>query len=158
MLKMLRVSGDKGFIDTSWEEADYEDTLLGRAFLVDVGDEANPRRPLVGVIDYAPNTQIPVHSHDTDYVSIVVDGEIEITRRVHHRGSIRIVRGGTAYGPMKAGPTGCRVLEVFADRSGIAATFLGDDELAKEFRRAQAAALADLAGAGTGPSGEATDR
>jgi hypothetical protein len=145
MLEMLRVSGEKGFIDTSWEDAQYADTLLGQAFLMDVGDGDNPRRPLVGMVRYAPGAEVPVHHHDTDYVSIVVEGEIEVTRKVHRRGSIRVVKKGTAYGPLKAGPEGCLVVEVFADRSGISATFLGDDELAETYRRLQAEALADLA-------------
>lgn len=145
MLEMLKVAGDKGFIDTTWMEAEYADTLLGKAFLIDVGDEDNVHRPLVGMVHYAPGAEVPVHYHDTDYVSIVVEGEIEVTRKVHGPGSVRIVKKGTAYGPLRAGPDGCRVVEVFADRAGIMATFLGDDELAVEYRRLQAETLADLA-------------
>ena len=145
MLEMLRVSGDKGFIDTSIDEANYLDTLLGEAFLIDIGDADNPRRPVVGIIRYAPGAEVPVHRHDTDYVSIVIDGEIEVTRKRHDVGAVRVVKGGTAYGPLKAGPDGCRVIEVFADRSGIMATFLGDDELAARYRALQADVLAKMA-------------
>lgn len=145
MLEMLRLTGEKGFVDTSIEEADYFETLLGDAFLVDIGDADNPRRPVVGVIKYAPGAEVPVHYHNTDYVSIVIEGEIEVTRKRHGVGAVRVVKQGTAYGPLKAGPDGCRVIEVFADRSGIMATFLGDDALAVRYRELQAEVLTKMA-------------
>jgi hypothetical protein len=88
-----------------------------------------------------------VHHHATDYISIVIDGEIEVTRKRHGVGDVRMVKAGTAYGPLKAGPQGCKVIEIFAERSGIMATFLGDDDLAKQFRALQAEVLAQLAAA-----------
>lgn len=126
MLEILRVASEKGFIDTSWDELEFMDSPLGRAALVDIGDEDH--RPLVAMVDYAPGTEVPVHYHGTDYCSIVVEGEIEITRKMHRPGSIRVVRKGTAYGPLKIGPQGCKVIDIFADRTGIAATFLNTDE------------------------------
>jgi hypothetical protein len=126
VLEILRVASEKGFIDTSWDELEFIDSPLGRAALVDIGDKDH--RPLVAMVDYAPDTEVPVHYHSTDYCSIVVEGEIEITRRMHRSGSIRVVRKGTAYGPLKVGPQGCKVIDIFADRTGIAATFLNTDE------------------------------
>lgn len=149
MIEMLKVPGDKGFIDTSIDEAEYLDTLLGQAFLMDIGDADNARRPVVAVVRYAPGAEVPVHYHDTDYLSIVLEGEIEVTRKLHSVGAVRMVKKGTAYGPLKAGPEGCRVVEVFADRSGLMATFLGDDDLAVEYRAVQAEVLARLAQAGS---------
>ena len=40
-----------------------------------------------------------------------------ITRRLESPGSIRLVKAGTAYGPLVVGPEGCTVLEAFADRT-----------------------------------------
>ena len=39
---------------------------------------------------------------------------IEVTRRNHEVGSIRVVNQGTVYGPLIAGPDGCTVIDVFA--------------------------------------------
>jgi hypothetical protein len=145
MHEMLRIAGEKGFIDTSVETAEFHDTILGRSMLMDIGDPGDSTRPLVSVVKYAPHAEVPVHYHDTDYVSIVLDGEIEVTRKLHRIGDIRMVKKGTAYGPLRAGAAGCTVFEVFANRSGIRATFLGDDELAQRYRALQAEVLERLA-------------
>jgi quercetin dioxygenase-like cupin family protein len=123
----------KGFVDTSWDEAEFLDTPIGKAFLIDIGDEENPRRPLVALVHFPPGTEIPVHSHGTDYVSIVVEGSMEVTRKQHGAGDVRIVNRDTAYGPLVAGPDGCKVIEIFADRSGLLATYPKDDELSRRF-------------------------
>ena len=76
------------------------------------------------MVRYDPGSEVPVHFHDSDYCSLVVDGSIEITRKVHEVGSVRIVKAGTAYGPLKVGPQGCTVIDIFAaGPQGI--TYLG---------------------------------
>jgi hypothetical protein len=125
---VLRVQGEKGFIDASLDDMAFAETLIGDAALVDIGDEANTERPLIALVRFAPGTEIPPHYHDSDYCSIVVDGQVEVTRKVHGPGSIRIVKAGTAYGPVIAGPEGATAIEIFADRTGVAATYLGGDE------------------------------
>ena len=128
MFEAIRVKGEKGFIDTSWEEAHFDQTFLGNVAMIDIGDQDNPRRPLVALVRYDPGAQVPVHHHGTDYVSIVVAGSIEVTRKRHERGSVRVVKQGTAYGPLVAGPEGCDVIDIFADRSGVMATFIDADD------------------------------
>jgi len=125
---VLKVFGDKGFIDTSFDDLAYTDTIVGAAAFVDIGDDDNTRRPLIALVRFAPGTEIPPHYHSTDYCSVIVAGEMEITRKRHGPGSLRIVKKGTAYGPLVAGPEGATAIEIFADRTGIAATWLGDDK------------------------------
>lgn len=137
MVTELKVAAALGFLDSSWDEAEFVDTPIGRACFVDIGDPSDTTRPLVALIDYAPGTVIPPHSHGTDYTSIVVSGEIEITRRLHRAGAVRVVRAGTVYGPLIAGPDGCRVIEVFEDRSRLLATYPKDDELSRQFAAMQ---------------------
>jgi hypothetical protein len=67
----------------------------------------------VMVVRYEPDAEVPVHFHDVDYCSVVVQGSMEITRHLHDVGSVRLVRSGTAYGPLKVGSQGCTVIEVF---------------------------------------------
>lgn len=128
MFDMLRIAGEKGFLDTSWDELAFIDSPLGRAALIDIGDDDGRTRPLVAAVHYPPDAEVPPHYHDTDYCSFIIEGEIEVTRRVHRAGDVRVVKKGTVYGPLKAGPNGCKVIEVFADRTGIQATFLNIDE------------------------------
>jgi anti-sigma factor ChrR (cupin superfamily) len=70
------------------------------------------------VVKYEPGSVVGPHYHHCDYCSVVVEGSIEVTRRNHEVGSIRVVDAGTAYGPLVAGPEGCTVIEVFA--TGVA--------------------------------------
>jgi hypothetical protein len=78
------------------------------------------------VVQYEPGSQVGAHFHGTDYCSIVVQGSIEVTRRDHHVGTMRFVNAETAYGPLRAGPEGCTVIDVFAtgrgDSSKVATT------------------------------------
>jgi mannose-6-phosphate isomerase-like protein (cupin superfamily) len=105
----------------------------GRFTVLPLGDDEHG--PLVAIVEYAPGVRLGVHHHDSDYCSIVVAGEVEITRRMEQVGSIRLVRAGTAYGPLVVGPEGCTVVEIFEDRT----TFTKPVYL-KEVDRAAAAA------------------
>lgn len=66
------------------------------------------------IVKYEPGSQVGPHYHHADYCSVVVEGSIEVTRRTHEVGSMRVVNAGTVYGPLVAGPDGCTVIEVFA--------------------------------------------
>ena len=80
-------------------------------YLVQRGPEDSALR--VVVVEYVPGAEVLPHSHPVDYVSIVVKGSMRITRRQHEVGSIRLVKAGTTYGPLEAGPEGCTVIDVF---------------------------------------------
>lgn len=111
----------KGQLHASLDDPGWLDGVggQGRFTAYPLGDGEHD--PVVSLVEYAPNVRIGVHYHDSDYFSMVLTGEIEITRRLEQPGSIRLVRAGTAYGPLVAGPEGCTVLEVFADRSTFVA-------------------------------------
>lgn len=64
---------------------------------------------------FPPGYVVGPHTHATDYVEVILAGSQKVTRRWHHPGDIRIVRAGTVYGPLEAGPEGATVLIVFAD-------------------------------------------
>lgn len=93
-----------------------------------IGDRDKGDSVLVAVVDYAPHAEVPAHSHLVDYISVVVRGSIEVTKRQEGVGSIRIVRAGTGYGPLKAGPEGCTAVDIFAlggrGREAAAAQYL----------------------------------
>ena len=94
-----------------------------------IGDPTTGNALLLLFAEYGPEATVNVHSHLVDYASIVLSGSIEVTRRIEEVGSIRLVSAGTAYGPLRAGPEGCTVLDVFAlgekSRDAIKAQYLG---------------------------------
>ena len=79
----------------------------------------------VMVVRYEPGSEVRPHYHDLDYCSIVVEGAIEVTRQHHGVGSMRLVKAGTAYGPLRAGPDGCTVIDVFATGQGDSTKKMG---------------------------------
>jgi hypothetical protein len=66
------------------------------------------------IAKYEPGAVVGPHYHHADYCSVVVEGSIEITRRKHTVGSMRVVKAGTTYGPLIAGPEGCTMVDIFA--------------------------------------------
>jgi mannose-6-phosphate isomerase-like protein (cupin superfamily) len=106
---------NKGQLFCHWNDTadwvEFADHKL-RYKAVDFGSEGEESRALL--IQYQPGHEIPVHYHPTDYCSIVVEGSIEVTRKLHEVGSIRFVKAGTAYGPARVGADGCTVLDIFA--------------------------------------------
>lgn len=104
----------KGQKRTDLEHLDWIGGASGRFAAFPLGDGEGD--PVIVVVEYAPGTVIPSHHHESDYFSMVLRGDIEITRRRESPGSMRYVRATTVYGPLVVGPEGCTVLEVFADR------------------------------------------
>jgi hypothetical protein len=82
----------------------------------DFGTQTNPGR--VFIVKYGPGYVNNPHSHDTDYCSIVIEGSVEIARRIFGRGSIRFVKAETTYGPITVGPEGATVIEFFPGPPG----------------------------------------
>ena len=76
------------------------------------GGEGDETRAVL--VRYDPGSEVPVHHHPSDYCSLVVEGSVEVTRKLHEVGSVRIVKAGTAYGPLKIGESGCTVIDIFA--------------------------------------------
>lgn len=79
-----------------------------------IGDQAKGNSVLLTLVYYEPGAEVPAHFHLVDYASLVLEGSIEITRRDETLGALRLVDAGTGYGPLRAGPTGCTVLDIFA--------------------------------------------
>jgi Cupin len=80
--------------------------------------DGNGAGTTIVIAKYEPGAVVGPHYHHADYCSLVVEGSIEITRREHTVGSMRVVNAGTTYGPLVAGPEGCTMVDVFA--TGVA--------------------------------------
>jgi len=102
---------------TSWEELGFTRMANGvrfSHFTVDE-DRAATTAPVVFYAEFEPGSVTLPHSHDCDYAEIILEGRQQVTRRWYEAGHIRIVSAGTVYGPLVAGPEGCKVLVVFKD-------------------------------------------
>lgn len=109
------MTGPKGQLNFTWKEtSEWQEVpdLKLRFKSVQFGDVGQETQAVV--VRYEPGSEVPVHHHPSDYCSVVLEGSIEITRQVHEPGSIRVVKAGTAYGPLRVGPKGCTVLDIFA--------------------------------------------
>lgn len=87
-----------------------------------------PSAPVVTVVRYAPEAKIPVHFHDADYCTIVVEGDLQVGRHWEHVGSMRLVTAGTAYGPLVAGSNGCTVIDVFGVGAALVPNAVRDED------------------------------
>lgn len=72
---------------------------------------------LLSMVNFSPNTLVPLHSHHNEQAGIVMSGEIEFTiggeTRLLKKGEIFIIPGGTEHN-CKTGDTTAVVLEIFS--------------------------------------------
>lgn len=102
--------------NTSWDQLGWVELPDGsRVSSLRVGENGDPTAPVVLRMELPPGASVGVHSHDTDYVEIILEGSQLVTRRLHKAGDVRIVKAGTSYGPLVAGPDGATVLVIFRD-------------------------------------------
>jgi hypothetical protein len=116
----------KGFVNTSLDELRWTENPKGRHctwhMKWDEGDGLD--HPVVSVLEYAPGAVVPPHYHESDYVSVVLAGDLSVDGRPHKVGDIRFVRGGSVYG-LVAGERGCTLFEVQARAIGAMPRHLG---------------------------------
>jgi hypothetical protein len=104
-------------MSTSWEELDVAELPNGiRARKYSIGStQGAGDAPTVFMVEFPPVCYVAAHTHECDYSEIILEGSQQVTRQWHHAGDIRIATAGTAYGPLIAGPEGCKVLVIFKD-------------------------------------------
>ncbi len=81
---------------------------------------------------YDPNMILARHSHYTDEVIYIIEGEVTVGDQRWPKGTVAVLEHGTFFGPLITGPEGCLLFEVFTgrpDRSGQDRT--GYDEVLK---------------------------
>jgi anti-sigma factor ChrR (cupin superfamily) len=80
-------------------------------------DEGDPTSPSIILSKFEPGAQVPAHTHDSNYFEYILEGEQSVGKTVFGAGDVRIVTGGTGYGPITVGPQGCTVMILFQDGS-----------------------------------------
>jgi hypothetical protein len=80
--------------------------------VVGEADDLEATNVLISV--WPPGATSSVHSHATDYLELIMEGTLTIGRTEYNAGEGRIVAANQPYGPLVAGPEGCRILHVFS--------------------------------------------
>ncbi len=81
-------------------------------------DEEDAGSPLVILTRFEPGETVEPHTHEANYFEYVIEGEQTVGKTTFRQGDVRIVKGGTGYGPVVAGPEGCLVLIMFQHATG----------------------------------------
>ena len=82
--------------------------------------------PAVFPLEVTANYRFPVHYHKTHYMSLILRGSLRVGKKWYGPGDIRLQEKEMVYGPEEAGPEGCYMLNIFADRQGLYPTLLGE--------------------------------
>lgn len=98
--------------------AEWKETTDGVRYQQVQMTPGDPTRPLLILSELPPGYCETPHTHESDYVEIIVDGELTVGKVALTKGDMRAMKGGAGYGPLTAGPTGCLRLTVFDRAEG----------------------------------------
>jgi hypothetical protein len=102
-----------------WDALPFEELLGLKATVIEVPSEDGIEGGIVLALEYPAGFRLPSHKHSCGHVEVVLAGSLDVGGRVEVAGDVRVVPAGARYGPLVAGPDGCRALEFFPDRSSI---------------------------------------
>lgn len=89
-------------------------------------EEGNPDRPLIVLSQLPPGYVEQPHTHDCDYVEVVMKGSITVGKAMPMvAGDVRTTKAGVGYGPLIAGPEGCTRMTIFDTARGSVLRPLG---------------------------------
>jgi len=83
-------------------------------------DDTKPNAPMIILTKFEPGAAVGPHTHNSNYFEYIIEGEQTVGKVTFRAGDVRLVTGGTGYGPITIGPQGCTVMIVFEDGSGAA--------------------------------------
>ena len=96
----------------AWKEAPEKELVPGIRARVVHGDQLS-----LSLVEIDPDADLPAHDHPNEQAGWVLDGELHFTvegePHTVRTGEAYLLRGGVKHGA-RAGPQGCRVLDVFA--------------------------------------------
>src|SRR5437016_6199126 len=79
----------------------------------------DPEGPVVGFLVDKPNAEYAAHYHNSDYVTVIMEGSVRIGRKWYRPGSVYVQDGGAVYGPSLVGPEGVKAIVFFARRRAL---------------------------------------
>jgi len=122
-------------IHQRWKELPFEDFFDSdtAVLLSDESDDPNQPTVVMLAIEFKPDFYVASHQHSTGHIEVVLEGMLTVGGREEHPGDVRIVPAYTSYGPLRAGPEGCKCLEIFPSREGVLPIVDNPEELATRF-------------------------
>lgn len=78
-----------------------------------IGDEKDPRATHAFIVKWPPHCRVDVHTHDSDYCEVIMEGTQKIGDVWYAAGDVRVAKAGTLYGPLIAGEEGCTIIVIF---------------------------------------------
>jgi hypothetical protein len=125
---------ERGIDTRTWTDPGWTDLPFGlRQVVLPLGNRADPHHASLVITSFAPNAELPVHSHASPFADAVVEGSMRVGDVENSRGTVRVLAPGVEYGPSVAGPDGCTLLEFYADDAGRPAD-MDRDALSEEFK------------------------
>lgn len=122
----MNVAKKAGRFDFSFDEPSLAASGSGAVFLTDA-----PDGPLAMFIALPGDVEAPAHSHDSDSITVVLEGSIRVGKKWYRQGSIRVQDKGSIYGPALTGPEGVKTIVFFADRRGLPDRFAREEDVVK---------------------------
>ena len=129
----MKQAGGSSGVTLRWSDVDWLNPGEGVYFqLFQIGEGDDDDRAGMLIVEIPAQFEIPAHHHAVWHQEIVLAGEIEVGGELLQAGDMRIVPAGAIYGPLKAGPEGCRLVEVFehSGRNDVDAVY-ADSELSE---------------------------
>lgn len=120
----------------AWDDLPFEDFLGSKVAVLATEEEAGRPEVVMLAIEFEPGFYVAPHQHPTGHIEVILEGSLYIGDRLELPGEIRVSPPYESYGPLKAGPDGCKCLEIFPDRQAVlpivddpaaAATHEGDE-------------------------------
>jgi hypothetical protein len=105
---------DSGSFDLNFESASVEPRKGFRRVHVILGGPGNASSPQIYWAQDPPGVHWDSQSHNADFLMAYLQGSQKVGDRWYRAGDARVVKAGTVYGPIEAGPEGSTAILVFA--------------------------------------------
>jgi len=122
------LASGNGSVNSTLDEAAFAPRPGFKRVHVILGDEDDQESPQVYWAKDPPNITWDAQSHGADFVMFYLEGSQKVGDTWFSAGDVRVVKAGTVYGPITAGPEGSTVLLVFASANYKPKFESGDDE------------------------------
>jgi hypothetical protein len=108
------IASGNGSVAVKLDDVAFEPRPGFKRVHVMLGDEHDEGAPQVYWAKDPPDITWDAQSHGADFVMFYLEGSQKVGDTWYGAGDVRVVKAGTVYGPITAGPEGSTVLLVFA--------------------------------------------
>ena len=103
----------------AWDDLPFEDFLGSKVAVLATEEESGQPEVVMLAIEFEPGFTVAPHRHSTGHIEVILEGSLYIGDRLELPGEVRVSPAHESYGPLVAGPEGCKCLEIFPDRRAV---------------------------------------